>query len=825
MVQIRIDWNAGFHGTFNVESYATGCNGIENPVPGVHTLRIYENTDAPLDISYDPLTLPDCPPQAGDTTQFNSSDFVTWSWSNETAGNLDSVTGLVSWAEGWSGTVVITATSFGCGGGSLSRTIVIPSSPTLSRTSGLFTTNQSVCVGSTITPIRYEIVGAATGADVTGIDDLNLFEQLTSENQVDRFTISDDFSDDGDSYTLTIDQVPYTVTIGENNQILIPASDGDVDTFAEVAQLFVAKINNASLGITAVDEGGGVFTLTSNGFDYTVGTSLNDVAGNEPLVTFTRTVVADGGTFIEISGTVSSNLAITTPTTYQYTIRTTGGNCQPFEAQGFIAVSPNSIMTIQPGMDVDQIICNNSVGSLTPIVYDLTGASTVNVDWTPSRPTGINHSHVIQNQISTIAIGGVDADVAANDGQDYSITINSTTVTYTVNTAAPQNDNEVVDILNGLRTLIINANLQVDPVVIGGNSLRITSRNGLPFTLSSTSPGINALIFNAPVQAQSATNSVTIFGDPTIAGLAADTVFGFTITTANNAFGCNDPASQVSATGSITIAVEPSIALTSGSANLTICRSETISSTQGGVDIEWDISGFALGASVSPTQLPNGIDASYTEIPQITEITFNGNEANLDDNDIYRITVNGIQNDVRVDVGGGINTFETILQSFEASIDSNVPQVDASYAANTLTIQSNTGDAVTILVNFVNVVDAGDPNFNAPNVIQANRKFLRIFGTANDAEGIYNYTVSTFGGNCDPTTANGTIRVVGVPTIAVAAGSNAFPNTVCNLSPMTDINFDVSTFATYTVTWTGASGQPGWNITCKDNKFNNFFNI
>ena len=118
-----------------------------------------------------------------------------------------------------------------------------------------------------------------------------------------------------------------------------------------------------------------------------------------------------------------------------------------------------------------------------------------------------------------------------------------------------------------------------------------------------------------------------------------DTTFSFTITTVNNAFGCNDPASQVSATGSITIAVEPSIVLTSGSANLTICRSETISSTQGGVDIEWEISGFALGASVSPTQLPNGVDASYTEIPQITEITFNGNQANLDDNDIYRITV------------------------------------------------------------------------------------------------------------------------------------------------------------------------------------------
>ena len=117
--------------------------------------------------------------------------------------------------------------------------------------------------------------------------------------------------------------------------------------------------------------------------------------------------------------------------------------------------------------------------------------------------------------------------------------------------------------------------------------------------MSSTSPGINALVFAAPSQIQTATNSVTIFGDPTIAGLAADTVFGFTITTVNNAFGCNDPASQVSLTGSVTIAVEPSINLTSGSSNLAVCVGETVSSTQGGVDIEWDITGFALGASVS----------------------------------------------------------------------------------------------------------------------------------------------------------------------------------------------------------------------------------
>ena len=156
----------------------------------------------------------------------------------ETAGNLNSVTGLVTWEPGFSGTLIITATSFGCGAASLSGTIVIPGSPTLTRISDLSTTQQSVCVGSTITPIRYEIVGAATGADVTGIDDLNLFEQLTSENQITRFEIDAAFPDVGDQYILNIDFVPYTVTIGED--ATAAGGAGVVDTLEEIVQVFVA---------------------------------------------------------------------------------------------------------------------------------------------------------------------------------------------------------------------------------------------------------------------------------------------------------------------------------------------------------------------------------------------------------------------------------------------------------------------------------------------------------------------------------------------------------------------------------------------------------
>ena len=338
-------------------------------------------------------------------------------------------------------------------------------------------------------------------------------------------------------------------------------------------------------------------------------TSLNDIASDDPGVSFARAIINNGGTFIEISGTISQTLNLSSQLTYPYTITTIGGTCTAASVQGFISVSPSSNMTIQPGMDVGQTICNNSIGAFKPITYNILNASTVNVNWTPGRPTGINHTHIFRNQISTIDLGGADGNIAANNGQDFTVTINSTTVTYTVNTAAPQNDNEVVDILNGLRTEIITANLPVNVVVIG-NSLRITSVNGADFTL--VAAGGNApLQFGASNTTQTATNTLTIFGNPSIPGLAVDTTYNFTISTVNNVFGCNDPATQISATGSITIAMESALALTSGSNNLTVCRTETISSTQGGVDIEWDVTGYALGASVGAGQLPAGVQSSF----------------------------------------------------------------------------------------------------------------------------------------------------------------------------------------------------------------------
>ena len=67
------------------------------------------------------------------------------------------LTGLVNWAEGWSGSVIITATAFGCGGEHyqeqlqfLIRRVLLEFRPNY--------TNQNRCVSENIATIRYEIL-------------------------------------------------------------------------------------------------------------------------------------------------------------------------------------------------------------------------------------------------------------------------------------------------------------------------------------------------------------------------------------------------------------------------------------------------------------------------------------------------------------------------------------------------------------------------------------------------------------------------------------------------------------------------------------------
>ena len=228
------------------------------------------------------------------------------------------------------------------------------------------------------------------------------------------------------------------------------------------------------------------------------------------------------------------------------------------------------------------------------------------------------------------------------------------------------------------------------------------------------------------------------------------------------------------------------------------------------MDIVYEIDGFATNASIDTavTPLPPGVNQNYNEISQITEITLTGNEADLDNTDTYILTINGNARTVTVDTGApSIDTFVEILQAFETDIDANVTGVDATLNATTLSLESVAGNPITIVIGGTGHADALDPNLNQ-STTQTAGKFFTLSGIPTGAAAIYNYTINTNGGACASISYSGTIRVLDQPTISVSAGSDANPNNVCNLSPMTPIQFDITGFSAFSLTWTGPNGTP-----------------
>ena len=165
---------------------------------------------------------------------------------------------------------------------------------------------------------------------------------------------------------------------------------------------------------------------------------------------------------------------------------------------------------------------------------------------------------------------------------------------------------------------------------LAGSVITLTS-NGSNFTVTTSNIGaVNALVFNAagPTLVQAASRTVSIQGDPAVVGLAATTVYTYTIATVNSDFACNNPADQATVTGNITIDPEPTITLTSGDDTPDICVNEAI-----GTDIVYTIAGFATNASIATTV-----------VNQISTITLGGVDADVAANNgrSYVITINAV---------------------------------------------------------------------------------------------------------------------------------------------------------------------------------------
>ncbi len=127
-------WADGFSGSVNIQVTANGCNGPSSQV--IRTVNITPAVGNPTPIIVSAGFEPTCQLTNGTTTTTyattatNSTGF-NWSLSNVSAGAINPVTGVMTWADGFSGSVNIQVYAIGCTGDSPPITRTVNITPTV----------------------------------------------------------------------------------------------------------------------------------------------------------------------------------------------------------------------------------------------------------------------------------------------------------------------------------------------------------------------------------------------------------------------------------------------------------------------------------------------------------------------------------------------------------------------------------------------------------------------------------------------------------------------------------------------------------------------
>ncbi len=227
------------------------------------------------------------------------------------------------------------------------------------------TDSQSICVNTSITSITYTTT-IATGANFSGLP-----AGVTGTWSSNIVTISGTPTVAG-TYT-------YTITL-----------TGGTGSGSATGNIIVKNINTITLSSSA-----GTNSQTIN--DYYPITNITYNTTNATGATITGLPNGISGSWssnvFTISGT--SSASITTTTSYNYIITSTGG-CGVFTETGSILVNPTVLNTIvlssNSGSDNQQICINTSIASIT---YTTTTATGANFSGLPNGVTGVWSSDIV----------------------------------------------------------------------------------------------------------------------------------------------------------------------------------------------------------------------------------------------------------------------------------------------------------------------------------------------------------------------------------------------------------------------------------------------
>jgi hypothetical protein len=268
-------------------------------------------------------------------------------------------------------TVTLTLTVTNVCNTSLSDNIVINiSGSTLSLSSAIGTTNQSICSGTAITPIQYTFGGGATSVTVSGLP-----TGVTASTSGNVVTISGTPSAD---FSYTINTVGGCGSVSLNGTISLS--------------------NNATLTLDAANNSQAICSETAIApIQYTFGGGATS-ATVSGLPTGVTALIS--GNVVTISGT---------PTTdFSYTINTVGG-CGSVSLNGTISLSNNATLTLDAANN-NQSICSGT--AIAPIQYTFGGGATSAT--VSGLPTGV-----------TASISGNVVTISGTPATDFSYTINT----------------------------------------------------------------------------------------------------------------------------------------------------------------------------------------------------------------------------------------------------------------------------------------------------------------------------------------------------------------------------------------------------------------
>ena len=162
-------WANGFFGTVDIQVSANGCNGPSLLI--IRTATLGPTVETPTPITITAGVEPNCQIINGTTTTTYATTAVNntglnWSLSNGAAGSINSA-GVMTWTNGFSGTVDIRVTASGCNGPTSPVTIKTVIVAPLPAPAGTISGDATICQGQTGVSYTVPAIANATGYNWT----------------------------------------------------------------------------------------------------------------------------------------------------------------------------------------------------------------------------------------------------------------------------------------------------------------------------------------------------------------------------------------------------------------------------------------------------------------------------------------------------------------------------------------------------------------------------------------------------------------------------------------------------------------------------------